>query len=177
MKKNKFVTINDVLNIENIHSAYLSVMKTCKNTRGKNKFNFYKNINIENVYRILKNETYKPLPYSLFVIFEPKPRLIMSQCITDKIVNHFIAKFILIPNLENKLDSNNIATRIGKGSSYGNKLIIKYINTLRQSGDVYCLKLDISKYFYNINHKILLNKLIKDGIDIKTINIIRKLIE
>ncbi len=30
MKKNKFVTINDVLNIENIHSAYLSVMKTCK---------------------------------------------------------------------------------------------------------------------------------------------------
>ena len=54
MKKNKFVTINDVLNIENIHSAYLSVMKTCKNTRGKNKFNFYKNINIENVYRILK---------------------------------------------------------------------------------------------------------------------------
>lgn len=47
MKKNKFVTINDVLNIENIHSAYLSVMKTCKNTRGKNKFNFYKNINIE----------------------------------------------------------------------------------------------------------------------------------
>ncbi len=78
---------------------------------------------------------------------------------------------------KNKLDSNNIATRIGKGSSYGNKLIIKYINTLRQSGDVYCLKLDISKYFYNINHKKLLNKLIKDGIDIKTINIIRKLIE
>lgn len=177
MKKNKFVTINDVLNIENIHYAYLSVMKTCKNTRGKNKFNFYKNINIENVYRILKNETYKPLPYSLFVIFEPKPRLIMSQCIVDKIVNHFISKFILIPNLENKLDSNNIATRIGKGSSYGNKLIIKYINTLRQSGDVYCLKLDISKYFYNINHEILINKLIKDGIDIKTINIIRKLIE
>ena len=177
MSKNKVVTLDDVLTVENIRQAYLSVMKTCKNKKGKYKFNFYKNVNIENIYRVLKNGTYKPLAYILFVIYEPKPRLVMSQCVTDKIVNHFIAKFILIPNLESKLSDNNIATRNGKESSYGNRLMVKYINTLRQSGDVYCLKLDISKYFYNINHEILINKLIKDGIDCKTINIIRKLID
>lgn len=176
MNKNKIITLDNVLTINNIRSAYLSVMKTCKNKKRKYKFNLYKNINIENIYRVLKNGSYKPLSYILFVIYEPKPRLVMSQCVTDKIVNHFIAKFILIPNLESKLSDNNIATRVGKGSSYGNKLMIKYINTLRQKGSVYCLKLDISKYFYNINHEILINKLINDGIDLKTIEIIKKLI-
>lgn len=176
MKKNKIVTLDDVLTINNVREAYSSVMKTCKNKKGKYKFNLYRNINIENIYRVLKNGSYRPLSYILFIIYEPKPRLVMSQCVTDKIVNHFIAKFILIPNLESKLSDNNIATRVGKGSSYGNKLMIKYINTLRQKGDVYCLKLDISKYFYNINHEILINKLISDGIDLKTIEIIKKLI-
>lgn len=129
MKKNKIISLDDVLTIENVRDAYLSVMKTCKNKKGKFKFNLYKNVNIENIYRVLKNGTYKPLSYILFVIYEPKLRLVMSQCVTDKIINHFIAKYILIPNLESKLSDNNIATRAGKGSSYGNKLMIKYINS------------------------------------------------
>ena len=177
MKKNKIITLDEVLTIENLRSAHKSVMKICKNKKGKYNFNFNKNINIENIYRLLKNGEYKPLPYILFVIYEPKPRLVMSQSVNDKIVNHFISKNILIPNLEKKLCDNNIATRIGKGSSYGNKLMVKYINTLRQKGEVYCLKLDISKYFYNINHEILLNKLKKDKIDDKTLKIISRLID
>lgn len=173
MKKNNAVTLDDVLTIENLKCAYKEVMKTCKNKKSKYIFNFNANVNIENIYRKLKNGAYEPLPYIVFPIYEPKPRLVMSQSISDKIVNHFIAKFILIPNLEKKLSDNNIATRINKGSSYGNKLMFNYINTLRQKGNVYCLKLDISKYFYNINHEILINKLIKDNIDYKTINIIK----
>ena len=176
MSKHKLITLDDVLTIENLEKSYLYVMKTCKNRKSKYNFNFNKNTNIENIYRSLKDNSYKPLKYNLFVIHEPKARLIMSQCITDKIVSHFIAKFILIPNFESKLMNNNIATRVGKGSSYGNKLMVKYINTLRQSGNVYCLKLDISKYFYNINHDILINKLIKDGLDFKTVDIVKRLI-
>ena len=102
MKKNKIITLDEVLTIENLRSAHKSVMKICKNKKGKYNFNFNKNINIENIYRLLKNGEYKPLPYILFVIYEPKPRLVMSQSVNDKIVNHFISKNILIPNLESK---------------------------------------------------------------------------
>ena len=37
--------------------------------------------------------------YNLFLIKKPKLRLIMSQEIPDKIINHFITRYILEPNL------------------------------------------------------------------------------
>lgn len=93
------------------------------------------------------------------MIFEPKPRIVMSQCINDKIVNHFISKYYLLPYLDNKLIDANVATRVNKGTSYANKLMVKYINNLRmidKNKDIYVLKIDISKYFYNINHNVLI---------------------
>lgn len=42
------------------------------------------------------------------MIFEPKPRLVMSQTIADKIVNHFVAVFYLIPMLEKNLIDTNV---------------------------------------------------------------------
>ena len=38
----------------------------------------------------------------------------MSQTITDKIVNHFVTKYYLIPYLDNKLIDSNVATRVGR---------------------------------------------------------------
>lgn len=48
-------------------------------------------------------------------------------------------------------------------------MFIKYINKLMyKSKDIYVLKIDISKYFYNINHEILLN-MVKEKIKDKEI--------
>lgn len=45
-------------------------------------------------------------------------------------------------------------------SSYGIKLIKKYINSIKlKHNKFYILKIDIKKYFFNIDHDILLNKL------------------
>lgn len=59
------------------------------------------------------------------------------------------------------------ATRIGKGTHYGIKLTKKYLELMKkQSKAIYYLKFDISKYFYNIDHKIvkgLIRKKIKDS--------------
>lgn len=175
MKNN--ITFDEALTIENLYLSWKFVKKSCKNKRNIFNFEKYLHINIINLYNILKNDNYKPYSYKLFLIYEPKPRLVMSQCIIDKIVNHFITKFILIPNLDKKLIDQNIATRVNKGSSYGNKLMINYINALRLKGNVFCLKLDISKYFYNIDHNILINKLINDNIDDKTIKIISSMLD
>ena len=167
------------ITFENVYKIWNIVKKTCKNKKAVYLFSKNKVTNIENIVKCLKNRTYKPMPFRLFLIFEPKERLVMSQCITDKIVNHFVANYYLLPYLENKLIDSNVATRKNKGSSYAGYLIEKYINTIRlkePNKNIYALKIDISKYFYNINHDILINMLENDIKDKDVINIIKIII-
>ena len=71
----------------------------------------------------------------------------MSQSIYDKIINHYIARYVL------------------------EKKLTKYLD-IRIQHNFYILKLDIKKYFYSTDHTILLN-LLKD----KLSNIEYKFIE
>lgn len=132
-----------------------------------------------NIYNALKNKTYKPSRYKTFMIFEPKPRLVMSQTVTDKLVNHFVANYYLIPFLNNSLIDSNVATRKNKGSSYAMNLLKKYFNKIlinNPNEEIYCLKIDISKYFYSISHKNLLKMLERKIKDKDVINLIKIII-
>ena len=73
------------------------------------------------------------------------------------------------------LIDTNVATRINKGTHYGIKYLKKYLNKLKGS-TIYALKFDISKYFYNINHEILINLLKKKIKDRDAINILTNII-
>lgn len=163
MKRKKSNNIYDeVVTIDNLLKMWDIVKKTCNNKQQIFNFSLNLNTNIINIYNKLKSRTYVPGRYKTFLIFEPKPRLIMNQSVSDKIVNHFVANYFLIPYLEKSLIDSNIATRKGKGSSYGIQLIKKYFNSLLiNKKEIYCLKIDISKYFYNIDHNILLEMLKK----------------
>ena len=58
-------------------------------------------------------------------------------------------------------------------------MIIDYINKIRikdKNIDIYCLKIDISKYFYSIDHNLLLKMLEEDIEDKSVIDIIKKLL-
>ena len=50
----------------------------------------------------------------------------MSQNIYDKIINHYVAKYILIPKLSKYLRKENCATRKNIGTSYAIKLFKQY---------------------------------------------------
>ena len=172
----RVINYYDVINFDNIENMWNIVKRTCKNKSAVMRYSINTNTNNYLLYKQLLNKSYKPYKYNCFLIFEPKPRLVMSQTIQDKIVNHFVANYYLINNLENKLIDSNIATRKNKGSSYGDKLIRDYVNTIRQKEpdkDIYVLKIDISKYFYNINHEILINMLEHNIKDNNIINIIK----
>lgn len=170
----KYVTYKNIYNVWNI------VRKTCKNKKEVFKFSLNLHSNIVNVYNSLKNKTYIPSAYRTFMIFEPKPRLVMSQSVFDKIVNHFVAKYYLLPYLECGLMDINIATRKGKGSASALKMMRHYINEIvvkEHPKEIYCLKIDVSKYFYTIDHKILLSKLRHEIKDKNVINIIKKILD
>lgn len=179
MKKEIEKIYDDKVTFENVSKTWKVVRKTCKNRRAIFRYSINKNINNYIIYRILKEKKYKPYPFRLFLIFEPKARLVMSQTVADKIINHFVTNYYLLPYLERKLIDQNVATRKNKGSSYANKLVVDYINEIRlknKQQEIYCLKLDISKYFYSINHQILLEKIEKEIEDKDVINLIKIII-
>ena len=112
--------------------------------------------------------------YNIFLIKDPKYRIIMSQNINDKIINHLMAD-ILIKVLEPSLINTNVASRKGKGTSYGIKCLKKYLNSM--NGEVYALKFDISKFFYNIDHGVLKRMLKRKIKDKKYLDILFKTID
>lgn len=156
--KSKKHLYDNILKYDNALEMYNKIKRSCRNRRAVYEFSLNLNTHIMNILVLLKNREYKFSRYKIFMIRDPKFRIIMSENIPDKLVNHLVSKYILLPSLESKLIDTNVATRIDKGSGYAFNMFTKYINKLKYSKDeIYILKIDIKKYFYNIDHKILMN--------------------
>lgn len=171
------IKYDDILSVDKIMDVYKNIYT---NTRHKEKlvrFELAFSCNVISILETLRNRTYSHSNYSLFLINMPKYRIIMSENMKDKIVNHLISKYVLIPTLSPKLIDMNVATRKGMGNKMGVYYTKKYINKMKMNYDnFYVLKCDISKYFYNIDHEILLEKLAKEFDDKDILNILENII-
>ena len=144
------------VNIKDIMDIYdLEIRKNCRNKRKVYVFEKNKMQNIIDIYNELTNMSYYPSKYNIFIIRELKYRIVMSLKIKDKVINHYLARHVLIPKLDKYLDKRIVATRKGYGTDYGIKLVKKYIEINKKYGKFYILKIDIKKYFYNIDHEVL----------------------
>lgn len=145
-----------VYDIDNINKMCDLVCYKVKNKEKAEKFMLYKSEHIINIKNKLMSKNLDFSKYSIFLITDPKCRVIMSQSIEDKVINHLVAKYLLVDVYENIYTNSMCATRINKGSSYGIKLLKKYLNKIKYKyTNFYYLKIDIKKYFYNIDHNIL----------------------
>ena len=112
--------------MENINKAYNEV---CLHTKNKKKVRNYKEnkcIYISRIYNILKNKSYEVGKYNVFKIYEPKERIIVSQNLQDKVINHLISREILYPSIIPCLINENVASLKNKGTSYGLLLATEY---------------------------------------------------
>ena len=154
-----------------------NLAKTIKNKHKLKKYYMNKMQYLSMAQERMNDVNYIIRNYNIFLIYEPKVRIVMSLNVVDKLVNHVFTKEVLIPACESRLDIRNVATRKNMGSSYGIKLLRKYIEYYKRNvGDnFYVLKLDISKYFYSIDHDVLkgmLRKILDDEDYIRVCNII-----
>ena len=125
MKRKKDLYKN-LLKMENILKAYNEV---CSHTKNKRKVRNYKEnkcIYISRIYNILKNKEYVVGKYNVFTIYEPKKRVIVSQNLQDKVINHLISRQILYPALIPCLINENVASIENKGTRYGLELAQKF---------------------------------------------------
>lgn len=171
--KRKNNLYNNIYSLTNIINAFNEVCRNTKNKKRVYRFKEYKCLYIGRIYKILKNKEYKPGTYTVFTIYEPKPRRIVSQNMQDKVINHLVARHILYPSLIPCLLDVNVASRENYGTSEGIRLAKKFHQTCKiKYGNYYILKCDISKFFASIDHNILKNKLkrkIKDKSALKIV--------
>lgn len=174
-KSNLYQLIN---NYDCIFDMYKEIYKNTTNKRKVSHFDDYLSINICNIKRIIESKNYIPGKYNIFLIREPKYRIIMSQNIKDKIINHLVAYYFLYNIFDKRLENENCATRINKGTHYALNMFKKKYNYYKNRYDnFYILKIDISKYFYNIDHNIV-KEIIKNKIkDKDVIKIIESIID
>ena len=158
--KRKNNLYEEMCKIENMNKVFDEICRNTKNKRKVQRFKEYKSINITRIYNILNERKYVPGPYNKFTIYEPKKRDVVSQNMIDKAVNHLVSRYILMPSLISCLVDANVASRVDKGTGKGLEIYQKYKRTCDiKYKNYYILKCDISKFFYNIDHDILKEKL------------------
>lgn len=150
---------DDIVDIDKIREMYHIIRTNTKNRGKLHKFELFYSSNIISILEALRSKCYKHSKYNVFLVHEPKYRIIMSEIMSDKVVNHLISKYILAPGIIPHLIPQNVATREGKGTKEGIRYLKMYINKLKLNYDkVYVLKCDIKKYFYSIDHELVLEK-------------------
>lgn len=137
--------------------AYRKAYKSRKNKQEAYIWNYNMEENIIKLKNDLKNKTYIHSQYKKIILFDSKKRYIHSPIFRDHIVHHMIHN-ILYEILDKKMINTSYACR----KWYWAHKAIKYINNIcKENNDFYYLKLDISKYFYSINHNILKQNIFK----------------
>lgn len=157
-----------IYDFQNLYKAHTVARKGKRNTREVIEFEMNLGENLTRLSEALKSGTYNMLGYYSFAVYDPKFRVIHALHYRDRVVQHCLCDEVLAPILDKKLIYDNAACRIGKGTHFAISRISKFLRDFynKYGEDGYFLKCDIRKFFNNINHEVLKDKLsaaIEDG--------------
>lgn len=166
--------------IYNIGNLILAWRKARKGNTKKDYVIEFEKDTINNLYKLyeeLKSQTYSPKPLKIFILCDPKTRVISKSAFRDRIVHHAICN-IIEPIFDRIFIYDSCANRIGKGNLFAlqrfDNFKRKITNNLKF--EAFCLKADIKHYFNEINHNILIKIIERKINDKDTINLIQKII-
>lgn len=151
--KRKSNLYHQIISIENLILADKKARKRKSDQPGVIEHMKVEQQNIKLLHNMLKSKTYKTSEYTKFIIHEPKEREIFRlPYFPDRITHHAVMN-ILEPIFVSCFTADTYSCIKGKGihgASYALRNALK-----DEKGTTYCLKLDIKKFYPNINHEIL----------------------
>lgn len=170
------ITFDEIVDFENLHTAYLHA-RAGKRYRGET-LRYTAKLTEELIQ--LQNEliwgTYKVGPYRMKEIKIPKSRIIMALQFRDRVCQWAIYQK-LNPFYERIYIDDSFGCRMGKGTVRARQRLQYWLRKVnRSSKKYYILKLDISKYFYRIDHDVLLKVISKHIKDERLLNLIERII-
>ena len=187
-ENNQFVENLSLLGFYKMYNKICSkknlILAWKKSRKGKTKKRYVKRFGnnlIQNIIKLnqeLNNQIYFPCPLKQFILRDPKTRKISKSAFRDRIVHHALCN-IISPLFEKNFIYDSHANQIGKGTIKATERFDKFKRKVSQNNTKNCfvLKADIKHYFQEVNHEILLN-LIKRKINcLKTLKLIKTIIE
>ena len=130
------------------------------------KFNLKQEEYIYYLLEVLSNKTYKHGGYEVFYVTEPKLRKIEKSRYIDRVVHRWLVDNFLEPYFVPSFINNSYACIKGRGMHKACLDVQKAMRSCKNKWEnYYILKMDISKYFENINKRILLSILEKKILD------------
>ena len=151
------ITINDIISIDNLLSAWQEFLRGKRNKKDVQEFQSNLMDNILSLNADLSNHTYKHGSYQEFKINDPKPRIIHKATVRDRLLHHAVYRK-LYPFFDKTFIADSFSCRINKGTHRAiNKFKdFAYIVSKNNTKTCWILKCDIKKFFHSINQQILL---------------------
>lgn len=178
--------MNEYGKVHDFENLYVSFRKARAGKREKASVAKFEANLLEALYLLgylLETKRYKPSEYNVFKVFEPKERLVMSNSFKDKVVQHSLCDNVIEPAIIGTFIMDNYAGQRGKGTLYGLERLEDHMRgyffarkaraeeerraaglpriPVEQGGyaEGWVLKCDIGKYFYNIRHEVVREKI------------------
>lgn len=121
-------------------------------------------------------QSYSVGAYRPFYVREPKLRLVMALQYRDRVVQWDIYKQ-LYPFYDKTFIEDSYACRRGKGAHKAADRLQYWLRQVsRKPSEWYYLKLDISKYFYRVDHLVLLDILSRRIKDQRLMQLLKRII-
>lgn len=153
-----------VITIENLRLADSKASKGKSKQYGVKVHRKRQESNILLLHEMLLNKSYKTSPYATFKVYEPKERVVYClPYFPDRITHHAVMN-VLEPIFVSTFTNDTYSCIKGKGIHATARAVEKALQD--KKGTQYCLKIDIKKFYPNIDHdtlKQLLRRKIKDN--------------
>ena len=139
-------------------ALYRAMLKCRKNVMWKDSVAGYvKNglVNIAKLRRSLLDGTYDIDKYTIFYVYEPKKRRIVSTRIKDRVFQRSLCDNYLTKQVSKSFIYDNCACQEGKGTDFARERLKCHLQRFwRKHRTGYILKCDISDYFGSTRHDV-----------------------
>lgn len=163
--------IKNIFNIDNLYSAWIKARKNKIHQKEVLIFEKELDNNLIGLQMEIISGKLKIGNYNFFTITDPKKRTICAASFKERVLHHAIMN-VCNDIFERHLIYDTYATRKGKGTYAALDRLKEFVKRYK-----YYVKLDVRKYFDNIEHNILkyqLSRLFKDQ---KLLNVFFKIID
>lgn len=148
--------LEDKLTIEAIYRAHCRARKGKTTRSSVVDVDLRPMIYVTHILNVLRDGIYVPSRFREFTVTDPKKRLVLALPCVDRIVHQWLIEEFIKPYYLPRFIKDSYACIPGRGSHAAVKRIQGYMRDMRQrQGKYYIVKMDISKYFYNIDRDVL----------------------
>ena len=108
-----------LVDFENLYNSCKVSLKGKGKRQSAIRFNVLALENLCVMKRQLIDHTYKIGAYTEFIVSEPKRRVVKSGSFRDKVLQHCLCDYVLLPKLKDVFILDNYAGQTGKGTLFG----------------------------------------------------------